>query len=695
MIAADQIDDGSHTWTVPDDVSNSVRIKVAATTALDTVFDISDMHFEIVAPEITVISPNGGEALAPDESYEITWSSNASLGALRIEYSTDDFAAEAVEIVASTPDDGSFLWPAVPRLGTDNLKIRISAVQQPAVQDVSDAGASILPWFVLTSPVGGETWNAGQSRTITWDSAPLASTVTIEYSRDGFNRDVNTIATGVANSGSHVWLIVPDLESTAVQVRARLDDLTGFERTSHRFSVGRGGWGQVMPPYYIGARVAMGTRGTVFAAIQAAADADVPGCHLRRYDLFGQLAFDIVIEGTTASNCGVSADGAGAVYFYGMHQVVIDLDPGTGEQLVDAGSSQGVFIVKFDEDGVYQWGRSLDDSIGVVQISRTAPSAAGQVILLGEFSAGPSAQIDLDPGAGEALRPYAGGKDVYLLALDAATGDFVWGETWGGPNDEYGEGLAVDVTGKVYAGGYYGSDPLDFDPGAGEDTHGTGALSEAYIVRYSAAGVYEGVRTWGGDGEAAPLAMAINASGELIVVGDYAGPTASAVDFQTTGGEPWLLEVGDQSLTFVAKYDRHFDFVWAYSMGGHTLRGAFEVLVRPAGDIVLTGLYDQSVGEIDLDPGAAVLALPEGAPQIGRFLTSLDAYGALNVAQVLEMQRIYSIVTSSQNEVVIAGAADSSVVELAPVLPPCSAQSCPAPATNRGAILFFEADLCW
>ena len=489
VIAADQLDDGTHTWTVPDDISNSVRVKVAATTAMDTLFDISDIPFEIVDAAISVTSPNGGEELAPDESYVITWTSSTSLGSVRIEYSTDDFAVEAVEIVASTPDDGSYLWPSVPRLDTDNLKIRVSAVQRPEVLDVSDGGASILPWFVLTSPAGGETWNAGQSRVITWDAAPVASTVSLEYSTDGFIREVHTIASGVENNGRHIWLIVPDLQSSTVQVRARLDDLSRYEQTSPRFRVDRGGWGQVMPPGNDGAWVAMGSREALFAAVNSTSEADVPGCHLRRYDLFGQLVFDIAVEGVTLV-CAVAADGAGAVYLFWEFREGVDLDPGPGEQLVDAGFSHGLFVVRLDEDGVYQWGKTLDNTAGSFYLKQVEPSATGQVILAGSYMSlsTPGVPIDLDPGAGEALRPYAANYDAFLLALDDNTGDFLWGETWGSTENDSCLSLAIGGAGRIYVGGFFASDPLDFDPGPGEDLHGNPALTEGFVASYSAAG---------------------------------------------------------------------------------------------------------------------------------------------------------------------------------------------------------------
>ena len=54
-------DDESYLWTVPNDVSRTVWVRVAERDGIG--YDRSDKVFSIVPPEtVTVVSPNGGES---------------------------------------------------------------------------------------------------------------------------------------------------------------------------------------------------------------------------------------------------------------------------------------------------------------------------------------------------------------------------------------------------------------------------------------------------------------------------------------------------------------------------------------------------------------------------------------------------------------------------------------------------------
>ncbi len=72
---------------------------------------------------ITVTSPNGGEDWQVGSSHDITWNSAGTSGTVHIEYSTDN-GSNWTEIIASTPDDGTYPW-AIPDTPSDNCLVRI------------------------------------------------------------------------------------------------------------------------------------------------------------------------------------------------------------------------------------------------------------------------------------------------------------------------------------------------------------------------------------------------------------------------------------------------------------------------------------------------------------------------------------------------------------------------------------------
>jgi hypothetical protein len=62
--------------------------------------------------------------------------------------------------------------------------------------------------ITVTSPNGGETWEAGTSQDITWTSTGTAANVEIEYSIDNGTFWTEIIA-ATENDGRYEW-IVPD-----------------------------------------------------------------------------------------------------------------------------------------------------------------------------------------------------------------------------------------------------------------------------------------------------------------------------------------------------------------------------------------------------------------------------------------------------------------------------------------------------
>ncbi len=84
------------------------------------------------------------------------------------------------------------------------------------------------PAVALTSPDGGETWKAGSSHAITWTATDAVgvTAVTLAYSTDGGASFPDTIATGLANSGTYSWT-VPLVSTAAAKVRVIAQDAAG------------------------------------------------------------------------------------------------------------------------------------------------------------------------------------------------------------------------------------------------------------------------------------------------------------------------------------------------------------------------------------------------------------------------------------------------------------------------------------
>ncbi|UCH97903.1 MAG: hypothetical protein JSV88_13900, partial [Candidatus Aminicenantes bacterium] len=211
--------DGSYTWTVPDNLSDNCLVRISGIDWDENPSDVSDAPFSIVpssSPTIAITSPNGGERLTVGAIHKITWTSTGNVGNVKIEYSSNNDNSWE-KIVASWPNNGSYDW-TVPDNPSDNCLVRVSETEGES-SDVSNEVFSIVlpPSITVISPNGNESWEIGSSHNITWTSAGNVGDVKIEYSTDNGASWI-TIVVSTDNDGNYTWT-VPDNSSDNCLVR--------------------------------------------------------------------------------------------------------------------------------------------------------------------------------------------------------------------------------------------------------------------------------------------------------------------------------------------------------------------------------------------------------------------------------------------------------------------------------------------
>jgi hypothetical protein len=220
-------DDGSYMWTIPDNPSDSCIVEVSNISW--DFYDKSDAMFTISPiPEMTVTSPDGGEEWYVGTSQEITWSSAGTSGNVSIEYSTDN-GTSWTDIIASTSDDGIHPW-TVPDNASENCLVRISDVDGDP-EDISDAVFTILhePFISISSPGGGEVFQAETTFEITWTSSGTKGNVHLWLSIDGGN-DWDFIEQSTPDDGSYMWTI-PNTPSRNCMISVSDTDYDPFDET--------------------------------------------------------------------------------------------------------------------------------------------------------------------------------------------------------------------------------------------------------------------------------------------------------------------------------------------------------------------------------------------------------------------------------------------------------------------------------
>ncbi|HEX3072732.1 MAG TPA: Ser-Thr-rich GPI-anchored membrane family protein, partial [Ignavibacteriales bacterium] len=205
---------GSYNWTLPADTSTTmarVRISVVGNPAIN-----SQSGNEFTISRLKILNPNGGENLQAGGTYDIKWTSK-NLGDVNLYYAADGvtWGAPFMSNIASTA--GIYTWniPAVPTL---TGKIKIASSADPANIYVVSAGSFRISKLDLTSPNGGEKWQAGKTYDIKWTQTGI-NNVKLEYSTNG-GSTYTQIISGISGSvGSYTWTIPAAAITNTAKIR--------------------------------------------------------------------------------------------------------------------------------------------------------------------------------------------------------------------------------------------------------------------------------------------------------------------------------------------------------------------------------------------------------------------------------------------------------------------------------------------
>ena len=214
LITASAPSNGTYTWTIPATMPTGpdYKVKIMSATvntgAATQVFDFSDANFAIAATPLTVLTPNGGENWYGGGIYTIRWI-DAVAEYVRIEL----WKGGAMNSVISNSAIGPFNWaiPAAIAAGSD-YKVKVIALTSAGNFDYSDNIFTIsqAPFIMVTSPNGGEIWEKGTTRIITWLDN-VTWNVRIELWKGGsYCSLINASAPG---NGSCYWAIPATLLS--------------------------------------------------------------------------------------------------------------------------------------------------------------------------------------------------------------------------------------------------------------------------------------------------------------------------------------------------------------------------------------------------------------------------------------------------------------------------------------------------
>jgi hypothetical protein len=296
---------------------------------------------------------------------------------------------------------------------------------------------------------------------------------------------------------------------------------------------------------------------------------------------------------------GVAIDSANNIVVVGYFGNTVDFG---GTSLTSAGSWD-IFVVKYNPSGTLLWAKRFGGTGGET-CNGVALDAADNIFITGYYGYSGTA---VDFGGGPL--PLPGGtaamaEDVYVAKL-TSSGGYVWAKGYGAATGyDVGNGIALDASGNVaVVGSFQGSLNL------GGSTLTSAGGSDVFVAEYSGS---TGAHLWsvsgGGSGNDLGRAVAVDASGNVVITGEYVGTASIAGTTITAPYNP-----GTSSM-FVAKYSSTGTGVWAQRFAPRSSNGVASgrgVAIDSAGNIALTGYVEGSVvfGSVALGMGSPTIML--------------------------------------------------------------------------------------
>ena len=222
--------EGSYDWSIPTQQIAGTDYRIRVAVEGNEAYADTGVGFSIIkTPEkagILVKDPNGGETWYAGATQTIRWSFMGNTGPdVKIELL--DSKGKTVNIIAASvpigkagflEGQGSYKWTIPTTQNPGQYTVRITSTTKKSIKDTSDGKFTIHapfipPTITVTSPNGGESWQAGTTHTIQWSyTGDPGSNVKIEAYRTtgtalAYYPVVASTPIGSSGTGSYAWAI--------------------------------------------------------------------------------------------------------------------------------------------------------------------------------------------------------------------------------------------------------------------------------------------------------------------------------------------------------------------------------------------------------------------------------------------------------------------------------------------------------
>ncbi len=282
---------------------------------------------------------------------------------------------------------------------------------------------------------------------------------------------------------------------------------------------------------------------------------------------------------------GISCDVNGNVFVIGETSSTNGIATSGAHQKAYAGGNNDAFVVKFNSNGVRQWGTyygGIDSDYG----NGISCDAGGNVFVTG-WTESPNGIAT--SGAHQYIHAGAGklDNDAFVIKFNS-NGVRQWGTYYGGRYLCKGNGISCDGNGNVYVTGYTESTTGIATSGSHQETYGDDY--DAFVVKFNSAGVRQWGTYYGGSGWDEGYGIPCDANGNVFVIGG----TQSTNEIATSGAHQETY--ASHSDAFVVKFNSAGVRQWGTYFGGSAEDEGYGISCDGDGNVFVIGYTISTTG---------------------------------------------------------------------------------------------------
>ncbi|MBP6301936.1 MAG: SBBP repeat-containing protein [Bacteroidia bacterium] len=277
----------------------------------------------------------------------------------------------------------------------------------------------------------------------------------------------------------------------------------------------------------------------------------------------------------------VHTDASGNVYVTGYTTSNNGIATSGTFKTSKATTDQDAFVARFNASGSRVWGTYYGGANTEVAFDVTL-DVSGNIIIGGyTFSTSNIATTGTH-------QSFSRGNQEGFVAKLNATGTLLWGTYFGGNQDETVYTLAIDASGRIYAGGYTNSNQFIATTGAFKTS--LSGISDGFLFRLNFNGTMNYSTFYGGENDEVIYGIKVDASGNTY----FCGYTTSSSGIATSGA--YQTTIGGVSDGFTGKFNPSGVRLWCTYYGGPDFEFCRNISLDISSNVIITGYTSSTSG---------------------------------------------------------------------------------------------------